>query len=338
MHKLLKLPYWFISVFTWDKSFRNNPIIGNYFLNQCGLHLLRVTVSHLLFNFRLCLLSPLLGKPERQAFKTNGYIVKYNFLPEQEFTALKQELCAYNGEIRETIEGDTFTQRLFLNKATLAKLPKTQGFVRHNTLTRLMRYCSSKNRLPLFYVEKLKFNNPDSAQTDPQKDLHIDTFHPCVKAWFFFDDVDDTNGPHIYIPGSQRLSWRRLRWEYRQSLIASRPSVDSKTRRYWDGSFRVNADDLAFMQSLPAQIFRVPANTLLIANTHGIHRRGDAQGQSTRMTVWMQARDNPFNPFFMLFPELTASIFEFVWQRMMDNRDKKLVHEGKVRYKKNGFN
>jgi len=39
----------------------------------------------------------------------------------------------------------------------------------------------------------------------------------------------------------------------------------------------------------------VPANTLVIANTHGFHRRGDAQKRSMRTEIWSISRSNPFN-------------------------------------------
>jgi hypothetical protein len=337
MTQLLKLPYWIIQIFSWEKSFRNNPIIGNYWLNKCGLHLIRVITAHALFRFRLWLLSPLVAAEDRKSFIQNGFILKPDFLAEAEFAALKQELQHYNGAIRETVEGETLTQRLFLNTAVLPQLPRCQNLINHPILTRLMRYCSSKNRLPLFYVENLKFHRQPTDNSDPQQDFHTDTFHPCVKAWLFIDDVNADNGAHVYIPASHRLTWRRLRWEYRQSLLASKAAQNRDTQRYWDGSFRVNAQDLAFLNYGEAKIFHVPANTLLIGNVHGIHRRGDATGQTSRMTIWMQARDNPFNPFFTPLPKLTAAIFEKFWQPMLDKRDAKLAQAGKLYFKDNGF-
>lgn len=338
MNNIIKLPYWLLRVFSWEKSFRKNPIIGNYWLNKCGLHVMRVILAHLLFNFRLWLLSPLVAKADRQAFRENGFVLKHNVLPEAEFAALKQELLAYKGPIRETLEGDTLTQRLFLERAVLAQLPQCRRFVGNGPLLRLLRYCSSKNRWPLFYVENLQFNSVEANSSDPQQDLHIDTFHPCIKAWFFLDDVDDSNGPHIGIPRSCRLTWRRLCFEYRQSLLASRPSGQDEAARYWDGSFRVTDQDLRYLQSEPPHIFRVPANTLLINNVHGIHRRGDAKGQATRMVIWMQARDNPFNPLFTPCPQLTSRVFEWVWLRLRDKRDQRLLKLGRMRFTDGGFN
>lgn len=336
MAKLLKIPFWLLSVFSWDKSFRNNPVIGNYWLNRLGLHVLRVALSHALFRFRLLLLSPLVPVEDRREFLRQGFILKRDFLPAEQFAALQRELRDYRGPVRELVEGGTLTQRLFLSQSALVHLPQCRGFTRYPPLDRLLRYASSKNRPPLFYVENLKFHGLAAADSDPQQDFHTDTFHPCVKAWLFMDAVGADNGPHVYVPGSHRLTWKRLCWEYRESLAASRPAARSGGR-YWDGSFRVSAEDLRFLAYGEPQALRVPANTLLIGNVHGIHRRGDAAGQTSRMTIWMQARDNPFNPLFTPFPQLAARWFEAVWARRMDARDRKLAEAGRIRFREGGF-
>jgi hypothetical protein len=82
---------------------------------------------------------------------------------------------------------------------------------------------------------------------------------------------------------------------------------------------------------------KVPANTLLVANVHAIHRRGDAAPGATRMTVWMQARDNPFNPLFSPFPQLTARIFEYVWKQYMAKRTAMQIKRGAWRTVSGGF-
>ena len=37
--------------------------------------------------------------------------------------------------------------------------------------------------------------------SDPQTDLHTDTFHPTVKAWLFLTDVAPETMPFVYVPG-----------------------------------------------------------------------------------------------------------------------------------------
>lgn len=334
---LTSLPLALIKVFTWDKSFKNNPIIGNRLLNRLGLHVARVVISHLLFNFRLYVLAPLANAEQRRHFRRYGYLKIENFLSPQRFEQLKTEIEQYDGEIREETEGSTITQRLYLTESALADLPQCQAFCTDSKLLKLLRYTSSKNRIPFFHLENIVHHASKSKQADPQKDFHTDTFHPCVKAWLYVDNVSEHNGPFIVVPGSHRLTWKRIIWEYRQSLIASQGSSTRPEHRYWDGSFRValeDAEELGYGQPVA---MKVPANTLLVANVHAIHRRGDAAPGATRMTVWMQARDNPFNPLFSPFPQITAKAFEYVWKKYMARRTATQVKRGAWRTVSGGF-
>lgn len=337
MKSLLMLPLWLVQVFTWSKSFRSNPIIGSPVLNRLGLHVLRVVVAEGLFRWRLWLLSPLVDREDRRMFREQGWILKRDFLPPEAFAALKGELLGYRGEITEVQEGDTRTQRVLLTRQTLQALPRCRALVEHPALDRVMRYASSKNRPPLYYIENLRLRAVDSALKDPQQDLHSDTFHPCVKAWLFIDDVSARNAPHVYVPGSHRLTWNRLKWEYRESLAASAAGKQPAGDRYWDGSFRVTGQDLRDMGCAAPKSFQVPANTLLIANVHGFHRRGDATEPSARMTIWMQARDNPFNPFVSLFPHLSARLVEAVWSHYARGRDQRRAAAGQLLLIQGGF-
>lgn len=312
MKILLLYPWWFIELFTWAKSFRQNRLIGSRLLNRLGLHVARVVIAQLLFRWRLWLLSPLVSKDQRRQFRERGYIVVEDFLPQEEFAALRDEVHGYQGPIREIYEGDTITQRVMLTDAIWDRLPKTRQFAANGALAKLMRYASSKNRLPLFYFENLLQHRGQSERSDVQKDTHTDTFHPTTKGWLFLDEVTDENGPYTYVPGSHRLCWSRLKWEYQQSLIASRSEAERDKDRYWDGAFRVTDEDLASMGFDQIDVLYAKPNTLVIANTYGFHRRGEASGQGQRLSIWMQMRDNPFSPFVALFPRGSAKLVERV--------------------------
>lgn len=337
MKALAQFPRWLFGVFSWDKSFRTNPIIGSPSLNRLGLHVVRVIAAHALFRFRLLLLSPLVSPEDRRRFLTDGFLVKRDFLPAEDFAALRSELAAYRGPVREIAEGDTLTQRVFLDRSTLAALPRCLALTRQPALHQLMRYASSKNRPPLFYIENLKLKAGPPDRADPQQDLHSDTFHPCVKAWLYIDEATSRNAPYVYVPGSHRLTWQRLRWEYAESLKASRARQAPPAERYWDGSFRIDAAAAEALGYPPPRAFEVPANTLLIGNVRGFHRRGDAAEPGERLAIWMQARDNPFNPFPTPFPVLTGRIFEAVWSRMLQRRDERMLRTGELKIAEGGF-
>ncbi|WP_445363372.1 phytanoyl-CoA dioxygenase family protein [Microbulbifer sp. ANSA003] len=322
-----KIPKWIIELLSWGKSFKNNPIIGNYWLNFFGLHVVRVIVAHTLFRLRLFLLSPIVPSEYRREFIENGYVLKKDFLDNKQFSKLAKELEQFEGPVREIIEGTTVTQRIFMDHKEQERAPEFKALVKNQLLDRLMRYCSSKNRPPLFYIENLCNYENVNPRPDPQRDLHADTFHPCVKAWLYIDETNDKNGAYIYVPGSHRLSRKRLKWEYKESLEACKKGRKRSSERYWDGSFRVSKDDLSEM-GYQVKKLSVPANTLVIGNVYGFHCRGEALQKSKRMTVWMQARDNPFNPFFTPFPRGTARVFEKVWRRVLERLDRGKINSG----------
>ena len=291
MKKLLLLPVWVVQLATQTKSFTRNPIIGSAILNRLGLHVIRLVLAHAIMRSRMWLFSFSVDPIVRKQFYRNGYILIPDFLPADEFQALKHEIHAADGEVRECTQGDTLTHRILLDNQTLSNMPACQSLLTDKLYRQLHRFTAGKATPPVSYIQTIKNQYADGAP-DPQKNLHADTFHPTMKSWYFTDDVDERNGPFTYVPGSQRLTLARLRWEYKKSI-----AVSSDADRYSaNGSFRISESDATEMNLQPAEAFKVPANTLVIANTHGFHCRGHATERSTRTELWTISRNNPFNP------------------------------------------
>ncbi len=285
------LPIWLVQVFGTTKSFAANPVLGNRVLNRMGLHVFRYTLAHLVTNFRWLLLSPLADREFRRRFLREGCVSITDFLPEEQFAALKGELAVLPGETLELEQGDTLTLMLLLDRPTLAAMPAAKAVYESRRFQSVMRFAGARLKYPFSAIHCVKNGFADGVG-DPQKTVHSDTFHPTMKAWLFVDDVTEENGPFMFVHGSQRLTWRRLKWEYRQS-IAGKDLPDRYSTR---GSLRATEDDLAEMRLPSAVALTVPANTLVIANTHGFHRRGTAAPGSSRMAMIAQSRTNPFNP------------------------------------------
>jgi hypothetical protein len=113
-----------------------------------------------------------------------------------------------------------------------------------------------------------------------------------VKAWFFLNDVDPDQGPFVYVPGSHRLTPRRLAWERRASLGAARsPNPDTA-----EGSLRIAPAALRRLGLGAPEVFAVPQNTLIVADTFGFHARGVSAARSARVEIWAYGRRNPFLP------------------------------------------
>ncbi len=257
-----------------------------------GLHVLRLVLAASITRIRHLCLMPFASAEQRKAYHRDGFLLIKNYLPQKEFSALNAEVRALQGEVRECVQGDTLTQRILLTDKTLGKMPACKQVLSDTGLMRLFKYTSAKNTSPIFYVQSIKSNVVQGAP-DPQRTLHSDTFHATMKSWLFLDDVSHRNGPFTYVAGSHRLTLKRLAWEYRNSVKGSTLPNSYAAR----GSLRVSDEDLKEL-GLPAPVaFEVPANTLVIANTNGFHRRGVATEVSNRMEIWAYSRTNPFNPF-----------------------------------------
>jgi len=186
-------------------------------------------------------------------------------------------------------QGGTVTRRIGLDDLWLAQMPALRRIVKDSAMRALIHYAASYAGEPTFAVQTV-LADPSGEQADPQTVLHSDTFHPTAKAWLFLDDVGADDGPFAYVPGSHRLTPQRLAWEYRQSLSA-RYSSD---QMHSEGSFRAMEADLREMGLPPPVRMAVPANTLIVADTSGFHRRSLSRRASCRVELYATLRRSPF--------------------------------------------
>lgn len=286
---------------TGAKSFEGNPVIGNRWLNQRGLHTGRVQLAHRLAEKRRTRLASAVRPEDRAAFTRDGYVVRRDFLPAANFTALLAELRGFQANFRERYEGDSILRKATVTPDLLSRLPALASLLATPEWDALIRYVGGRDAPPAVHLQSI-LQQARTGPRDPQTYPHADTFHPTVKAWFYLTDVAEEAGPLTYVPGSHRLTPARLEWERRMSLQA-RDADDEDTRQ---GSFRIDAAGLAKL-GLPApQPLAVPANTLVVADTFGFHARGRSLRPSLRVEVWAFGRRNPFLPWVRLDPLVNA--------------------------------
>jgi hypothetical protein len=317
----LMTPVWIVQLFSTAKSFDNHPIIGNRTLNRLGLHVARVVLSHGIMGFRMWLLGFSLPKEDRRFYRKHGYLIKQNFLSDDEFRRLENEARHYNGETREGRQGNTLTQRSVMSPEARENVPATSRLLNSKALRLLTQYTAGHCRAPFYYLENVK-NHYAEGEEDPQKNFHTDTFHPTMKCWFFIDEVTLENGPFTYIPGSNRLNKARLKLEYRKSVEGK----DQDSRYARRGSMRYSDEEIAALGLASPKAMTVPSNTLVIANTFGIHKRTES-GKSTRLSIYGDSRTNPFIP----VPGISSRLIDR-WQYALldqfrkhaDNKAKKL--------------
>ncbi|MCH4150774.1 MAG: phytanoyl-CoA dioxygenase family protein [Sphingobium sp.] len=285
----LAFPWWTAQLFTGAKSFRDNPLIGSKRLNRLGLHRWRVRATHWLAARRRAKLGKRLSAEDRAQFARQGYVLVRDFLPREEFESLREALLARLSPAREMVQGDAITRRIAIDAAMLRDIPALKKLLQMPRWSALMRYVSSFDIEPLYYIQTILTHRYD-APPDPQLHLHADTFHPTMKAWFFLTDVGKEDGPLTYVDGSHRLTKERLEWEHGRALQAPE-NVDFLSAR---GSMRIEPEELPALGLPPATRFAVPANTLAVVDTCGFHARGGTFQPAMRIEIWAYSRRNPF--------------------------------------------
>lgn len=322
--QLAKAPIWIIELFTTAKSFTANPIIGNRFLNKLGLHIARVRAAHAMTRWRTLFLGGSLPAEIKQQYREQGFVKIENFLSAEDFQKVREEILAFQGELRKMIQGDTETFQGLLDDATLEKMPATRTLLKSKRFQDVMCYGGGAYKLPMCFAHCVS-NGVAEGTGDPQKDFHSDTFHPTMKAWLFLDHVDDSIGPFNYVPGSHRADKTRLDWDYENS-VAGKELENRYAKR---GSLRISPDELEARGFAEPVAMKVPANTLVMADTYGFHRRGDAQPGTSRLAIYAYSRANPFNPLPWIAPtSWRRRIEEFVTRHNLRAADRAAAKRG----------
>ena len=301
--RIVLMPFWLAQVFSQEKFFARNPVIGNPWLNEHGLHTARVRLAHFLAAARRRRLARLIPAEDRAAFARDGYVVKPDFLPPESFRALVGQVRALRAPAREMIEGDTVTRHIAVDAAVLRAAPALRRLLEEPLYRGLVCYVGASAAAPMTYIQTV-LSHVRPGPLDPQTDLHADTFHPTVKAWLFLNDVDAAAMPFVYVPGSHRPTPARLAWERDMSLRASR-------RRHLPEERLVRAIDretLAALGFAEPRAIAVPANTLVVADTFGFHARGPSAQPVMRVEIWASGRRNPFLPWIGLDPWSIGSL------------------------------
>jgi hypothetical protein len=287
----LLYPFYLLSVFSAAKSFRGNPVLGSPRFNRWGLHVARKRVAARIGGLRRRQLAGLVSAQDRADLERDGFIVKRDFMDQATFKAFRDEIMGLKVPAREALIGDTLTRLIPLDAQTLPHLPVVRRVLEGPAYRRLLAYVGSFRRLPHLYVQTV-FSRFCEGEPDIQSFFHSDTFHPTVKAWLFLEDVAADEAAFTYVPGSHKHNRRRLAWERRVSITASQ----GRDRLTAEGSLRISEREIRRLGYGPPLRLALPANTLVVADTSGIHARATPPGKTVRVSIWAYSRSNPFLP------------------------------------------
>jgi Phytanoyl-CoA dioxygenase (PhyH) len=295
-------------IFGKQKEF-SSPWVGHPLLNRLGMHGARIALSDAALQLRRLEVKGLGAPPELRVLEQEGVVVIPNALPAALFDSVREEArervaaaaLAHPEPTATTSRGfgpklpfaggfDRFDGNT-LNRfwdITPEAMPGLHAAVRSQRMSALCRAASGFPHQPRRFWLYRTVAGDELQNPDPQRALHRDTFYSAIKLWLFFEDVSDADGPFQYVPGSHRMSRARYRWEHGQAraAVVSRGS----------GSFRVDVAELAGLGLPQPRAYPVPANTLIIADVRGFHRRGPGQAGADRLALYANLRTRPFSP------------------------------------------
>lgn len=259
-------------------------VVDSPVLNRLGVQVARAVAAEAVWRLRSVPLRGAASSADLRTLADDGVVAIHDFLPRDRFARLRDEALALleGGEARAYTHGPNHLRQVTVaSPASASELERFFDDGRLHDLFDEGEHMTVRFDDCLRAVERL--TQGEGAEKDPETDLHVDIFFATHKGWLYLDDVDTGNAPFVYVKRSHRMDSVRLRHEYEDSLTGNR-----KSRRVLQGELEE--------RGLTETVFRVPANTLVVANTCGYHRRLRGTAHHQRHGIHLSHRANPFLP------------------------------------------
>lgn len=268
---------------------------GPVTLNRAGYQALRCILSNLAYRLRPAYRHAELKTYEDQLDR-DGICAIADFLPQAGFAALQSAYAAYRGSpsVKQTRNknnsGVTWYEGPITNKSAEDRdAQKMIDLLSYDE--RIIRLASHVLRRPvraplLLGYQWLHLPEDERDDRDIEGALHSDRHYPCVKAVFYVNENTIDNGAFVFCPGSHRLSWPRLRHEYEFSVRHQewlRRGECTPGCGPFDRNRPIPSADTCAEMGIRQVAMEAPANTLVISNNMGFHKRGClSPGQSRK--------------------------------------------------------
>ena len=283
MKKLLKKIF--------GKTFSGERFVNSHIANIFGLQLFRYFSGKLIYNLKFIYLN----KKKSQIDK-KGYFLMENFLSENEFNQILNETKYALNDPTYSNNYDDYgsgveAKHVYLDDKIKSIYPKLYEICDNEKINKLFCQNELKNNVNIVTkLEGLKFKK--NSEDDLSKNYHYDTYFNTFKAWYFLQDVSIDNGPLHFLDYSHKFSLRRAVEEWISSIKFS----SLKDKKKWK-TYGSSAKNFLYNEKYSTK-FTVKKNTLLFANTHALHRRGDSKVNMERNTIHFYSRESPFKILF----------------------------------------
>ena len=271
--------------------FSGEKCVDNKILNILGIQSFRYFTSKILYFIKFLFLK----RKEYLGLFYHGFEIEKNFLTENNFLKIQQEYLSainnpkYSKKIFQTNDHKESIEITSVDIDENIKLdyPNLYELRNNEKIVNFFLKCEQRNKVKIYMCLE-KIETVDDLNLDTQKEYHYDTFYSTFKAWLYIDDVKIDDGPFYYIKNSHKFSLKRF---FQEWIFSIKYSFNKKI----DDSFRYgNSLKNQNKFNNEALKFNGGKNTFIMANTHGLHRRGDSKINTIRNTIHFYSRENPF--------------------------------------------
>ena len=281
----------------WNYILSQNHIVPSPLANKIGVPVLRTLLADILIKLRRLKNCRPKDDYEKKLIG-DGIVVIPNFLPDEDFKELKSEFdnnISISENVKIVKKGSMQVNIRKVEQNEYEKFPAMKKFARNKQLIRLISVGEGikvVDELKKFDLEKTIFGDPDK-DTDGNVPFHADIHFHSHKVLYYMSDVTEEGGPFVYCKNSHLNNLDRLLFEFKRGQLKDAHIEGWRIQEHLDKKFFNN-----YFNKLKNQEYKVacPANTLVIANVHGFHKRGESISGVERSLIRIPYRYNPLGP------------------------------------------
>ena len=281
----------------WNYILSQNHIVPSPLANKIGVPVLRTFLADILIKLRRLKNCRPKDDYEKKLIG-DGIIVIPNFLPDEDFKELKSEFdnnISISENVKIVKKGSMQVNIRKVEQNEYEKFPAMKKFARNKQLIRLISVGEGikvVDELKKFDLEKTIFGDPDK-DTDGNVPFHADIHFHSHKVLYYMSDVTEEGGPFIYCKNSHLNNLDRLWFEFKRGQLKDAHIEGWRIQQHLNIKFFND-----YFSKLKNQEYKVacPANTLVIANVHGFHKRGESISGVERSLIRIPYRYNPLGP------------------------------------------
>jgi len=257
--------------------------------NRLGLQVVRIALAHLRFRLRRRP-APGAAAAALETLERDGIVTIPDLLPPADFDRLRIAIDSLRESGRFRLEPDRDgTGADWLHGPIPLDCEEGRWIVdvltRDTPLLPLVAAGMRRRirRRPQIIYQRLSVPSDRMHLRDEEGVIHADRHFPNFKAYYTLTQTGEDQGAYVFCPGSHRLTRARMRHEYEYSTreaaaLSGRPMSGAFTI---DGRNAVSPEAARDMGLVETPI-RTGANTLIVSNNVGFHKRGTIAPGQTR--------------------------------------------------------